>query len=76
MTKVNIRGSIEVIIDEINVSDCEYEIHYRYRRDCGEWHSDMYGSDFEGHTKAQWLRILKNDEAFRLVMEEVVSTHL
>jgi CYTH domain-containing protein len=72
--KTNIKGKIEVVIEEINVEEGEYEIHYKYSFDGKIWESDVYGSDFEGWTIKEWEKELKNGEAIKTVMQHVAES--
>ncbi len=73
MTKVRISGQIKVTIDEINVDDGGYEIHFKYSTFGNKWESDMYSSDFDGWTTKEWERELKQGEAIKLALQQVVD---
>lgn len=52
---------LEIKIEEVNVDDGFYEVHYKYRINGKEWENDMYDSDFDnGKSDKEWKKELEN----------------
>ena len=65
---------LEIEILKIDVEDREFEIHYRYSFDEGEWKTDIYGSDYDnGSSPKKWKKELENGIALQGVLQRIAE---
>lgn len=67
---------LQIIIEEINVDDGYYEVHYKYSFDGKKWKTDMYDSDFDnGLSDKVWKKELEKGEAMRSVLQKIAEDY-
>jgi hypothetical protein len=63
---------LEVKIEEINVDDGFYEVHYKYRVNGKKWETDMYDGDFDnGMSDKLWKKELEKGVAMESVLQKI-----
>jgi len=65
---------LEISINEINVEDGFYEVHYSYSINGKAKESDMYDSDFEnGMSDKEWKKELESGYAIKVALGKIAE---
>lgn len=50
-----------------------YSFTYNWYKNGGEKRHRLYSSDYEGQTRGEWLKKLRNGEALRIAIQEIAE---